>query len=236
MDCSSSEKKSLKWRIKTLLPFSFFMSVKPVKIILFEDDDQLRQLLVMLFTDGNRFTIVGDYADCRKCDHYVLRDEPDVVVMDIDMPGKSGIDGVRMIKEARPETNVVMYTMFEDDDKLFQSLCAGANGYILKKMEPDRLEDAIMEVVHGGAPMSPSIARKVLRSFQGSRKIKDYDLSKREKEILQLLIEGFPTKQIASELFIAFDTVRTHLRNIYTKLHVNCGKEAIAKALRERIV
>jgi DNA-binding NarL/FixJ family response regulator len=180
--------------------------------------------------------MVGDYADCKKCDFYVLRDEPDVVIMDIDMPGKSGIDGVRMIKEARPETYVVMYTMFEDDDKLFQSLCAGANGYILKKMAPDKLEDAIIDVIHGGAPMSPSIARKVLYSFQLSKNIRNYDLSKREKEILLLLIEGYPTKQIASELFIAFDTVRTHLKNIYTKLHVNCGKEAIAKALKERIV
>jgi DNA-binding NarL/FixJ family response regulator len=156
--------------------------------------------------------------------------------MDIDMPGKTGIDGVRMIKEARPETYVVMFTMFEDDDKLFRSLCAGANGYLLKKMSPDLLNEAIIEVMHGGAPMSPSIAKKVLHSFQQSTKIIDYALSKREIEILQLLIEGYPTKQIASELFIAFDTVRTHLKNIYTKLHVNCGKEAISKALRERII
>jgi DNA-binding NarL/FixJ family response regulator len=129
-----------------------------------------------------------------------------------------------------------MYTMFEDDDKLFKSLCAGANGYILKKTAPDKLHEAINEVICGGAPMSPSIARKVLHSFRVSGKIIDYDLSKREKEILLLLIEGYPTKQIASELFIAFDTVRTHLKNIYVKLHVNCGKEAIAKALKERIV
>jgi DNA-binding NarL/FixJ family response regulator len=98
------------------------------------------------------------------------------------------------------------------------------------------LNEAIIEVMHGGAPMSPSIAKKVLHSFQQSTKIIDYALSKREIEILQLLIEGYPTKQIASELFIAFDTVRTHLKNIYTKLHVNCGKEAISKALRERII
>ena len=190
----------------------------------------------MLLTEGSKFTILGDYADCKKCDFYVLRDQPEVVIMDIDMPGRSGIDGVRMIKEARPETYVVMYTMFEDDEKLFQSLCAGANGYILKKMAPDRLEEAIVEVIHGGAPMSPSIAKKVLQSFQGTKNIKNYDLSRREKEVLQLLIEGYLTKEIAAELFIAFDTVRTHLKNIYTKLHVNCGKEAISKALREKIV
>ena len=196
----------------------------------------MRKLLVMLLGNSREFSVIGDYPDCKNCDFYVLRDEPDVVIMDIDMPGKSGIDGVRMIKEARPQTNVVMYTMFEDDDKLFKSLCAGANGYILKKTAPDKLHEAINEVIQGGAPMSPSIARKVLHSFQGPGKIIDYDLSKREKEILLLLIEGYPTKQIASALFIAFDTVRTHLKNIYVKLHVNCGKEAISKALRERIV
>jgi DNA-binding NarL/FixJ family response regulator len=210
--------------------------LKPIRVILFEDDEQLRQLLVLLLDSNDNLTVVGDYSDCRKCDFYVLRDDPDVVIMDIDMPGKTGIDGVRMIKEARPETYVVMFTMFEDDDKLFRSLCAGANGYLLKKMSPDLLNEAIIEVMHGGAPMSPSIAKKVLHSFQQSTKIIDYALSKREIEILQLLIEGYPTKQIASELFIAFDTVRTHLKNIYTKLHVNCGKEAISKALRERII
>jgi DNA-binding NarL/FixJ family response regulator len=207
-----------------------------VKIILFEDDNQLRQLLVVLLSYSSEFQVIGNYADCKKCDFYVLRDEPEVVIMDIDMPGKSGIEGVRMIKEARPETLVVMYTMFEDDDKLFSSLCAGANGYILKKTAPDKLYDAIHEVIRGGAPMSPSIARKVLHSFHPSGKVVCYDLSKREKEILELLIEGYAIKQIASELFIAFDTVRTHLKNIYAKLHVNCGKEAIAKVLKERII
>ena len=233
---ATAEKESLKWGMRNTLTLSFFTKLKPVKIILFEDDDQLRQLLVLLLAQSDQFTVVGDYADCRKCDFYALRDEPDVVIMDIDMPGKSGIEGVRMIKEARPETYVVMYTMFEDDDKLFKSLCAGANGYLLKKTAPDKLEAAIIDVIHGGAPMSPSIARKVLFSFQANKKITNYDLSKREKEILQLLIEGYPTKQIASELFIAFDTVRTHLKNIYVKLHVNCGKEAISKTLRERII
>ena len=191
---------------------------------------------MLLLSYSQEFEVIGNYADCRKSDFFVLRDEPDVVIMDIDMPGISGIDGVRMIKEARPETLVIMYTMFEDDDKLFRSLCAGANGYILKKTAPDKLYEAIQEVIRGGAPLSPSVARKVLESFRPSGQVIDYALSKREKEILELLVEGYPTKQIASELFLAFDTVRTHLRNIYAKLHVNCGKEAIAKALSERIV
>jgi len=129
-----------------------------------------------------------------------------------------------------------MYTVFEDDDKLFECLCAGANGYLLKKTAPAKLFDAIQEVLEGGAPMSPTIARKVLNSFQTSKEANKYQLSPREIEVLQWLAKGYSIKLIAAEMFLAFDTVRSHLKNIYQKLHVNCGKEAIAKALSERIV
>jgi DNA-binding NarL/FixJ family response regulator len=155
--------------------------------------------------------------------------------MDIDMPGQSGITGVSILKEARPETSVIMYTVFEDDEKLFKCLCAGANGYILKKTPPSKLFDAIQEVLDGGAPMSPSIARKVLDSFK-SGKTNSYRLSPREMEVLQLLGKGFSSKMIATELYISFETTRSHLKNIYSKLHVNSGKEAIAKALKEYII
>ena len=162
--------------------------------------------------------------------------KPDVVLMDIDMPGESGIVGVRKIKETRPQTAVIMYTVFEDDEKLFQCLCAGANGYLLKKTPPQKLFEAIQEVMDGGAPMSPSIAKKVLGSFQ-TRKDNPIDtFVSREIEVLQWLIKGYSIKIIASEMNLAFDTVRSHLKNIYQKLHVNCGKEAIAKALSEHIV
>lgn len=207
-----------------------------IKIILFEDNDQLRSSLVMLINDSAQYTVIGDYRDCREADYYVIRDEPDVVIMDIDLPGKTGIEGVRMIKEANPGIYVIMYTMFEDEDKLFKSLCAGANGYILKKTSPEKLMDAIGEVMHGGAPMSPAIAKKVLTTFQDTGKPVNYHLSAREKELLQLLVKGYLVKHIASELNIAFNTARCHLQNIYTKLHVNCGKEAIVKALKEHIV
>jgi DNA-binding NarL/FixJ family response regulator len=129
-----------------------------------------------------------------------------------------------------------MYTMFEDDEKLFNSLCAGANGYILKKTSPYKLFEAINEVMEGGAPMSPTIAKRVLQTFQNKSAARLYHLSPRETEILQLLIKGYSVKMIASELKIAFDTARAHLRNIYQKLHVNCGKEAIAKVLSEKII
>jgi DNA-binding NarL/FixJ family response regulator len=165
--------------------------------------------------------------------------KPDVVIMDIDMPLVNGIDGTRLIKEILPEIQILIHTVFEDESKLFDCLCAGANGYILKKTSPEKFIDAIYEVLAGGSPMSPSIARKVFESFVNgnSKQIKiSYDLSKREKEILQLLVKGFSYKMIASECGISNDTVKTHLKNIYTKLHVNCGREAVAKALIDKII
>ena len=207
----------------------------PVKIILFEDNDRLRESLVALFSGMDGHKLVGAFNQCTEAGTIARVYEPDVALMDIDLPGESGIKGVQLIKEARPQTSIIMYTVFEDDEKLFQCLCAGANGYLLKKTPMARLLDAIQEVIEGGAPMSPSIARKVLNSFQHGRKNK-YQLSGREVSVLQLLIKGYSTKLIAAELNIAFYTARFHLKNIYQKLHVNCGKEAIAKALAEHIV
>ena len=208
----------------------------PISIIIFEDNDQLRESLVTLLNNSEGYVVTGDYGHVMDAANIIRRRRPDVVIMDIDLPEKSGIEGVRMIKESRPETLVIMYTMFEDDEKLFNSLCAGANGYILKKTSPYKLFEAINEVMEGGAPMSPTIARRVLQSFQNKSAARLYNLSPRETELLYLLIKGYSIKMIAAELKIAFDTVRTHLRNIYQKLHVNCGKEAIAKVLSEKII
>jgi DNA-binding NarL/FixJ family response regulator len=207
----------------------------PVNIVIFEDNDRLRESLVALFRGMDDYQVVGDYNNCNEAATIARVYKPDVVLMDIDLPGQSGIKGVFKIKESYPQSAIIMYTVFEDDEKLFQCLCAGANGYLLKKTAPAKLIDAIQEVIEGGAPMSPSIARKVLNSFQQGKSNR-YSLSSREIETLQLLIKGYSTKMIAAELKISFDTARYHLKNIYAKLHVNCGKEAIAKALGERIV
>lgn len=206
-----------------------------IKIAIFEDNDALRESLVYLLKNASGYEVVGDYNNCLEAGTIARVYEPDVVLMDIDMPEQNGIQGVRIVKEARPQTSVIMYTVFEDDEKLFQCLCAGANGYLLKKTSPSLLFEAIQQVAEGGAPMSPSIARKVLNSFQHS-KPRQYQLSSREVEVLQLLSKGYSAKMIAAELSISFDTARFHLKNIYSKLHVNCGKEAIAKALSEHIV
>ena len=207
----------------------------PVKIAIFEDNDRLRESLVALFKGMDDYEVAGDYSNCSEAGTIARVYQPDVVLMDIDLPGESGITGVKQIKEARPQTAIIMYTVFEDDEKLFQCLCAGANGYLLKKTHPAKLIDAIQEVIEGGAPLSPTIARKVLSSFQHGRSNR-YELSSREIAVLQLLIKGYSAKMIAAELKISFDTARYHLKNIYNKLHVNCGKEAIAKALGEHIV
>jgi DNA-binding NarL/FixJ family response regulator len=205
------------------------------EIIIFEDNEQLRSSLVVLLNGSDSYTVIGDYENVSDAPNIVRRSRPDVVIMDIDLPGKSGIQGVAEIKEARPATLVIMYTMFEDEEKIFKSLCAGANGYILKKTSPHKLFEAINDVMEGGAPMSPSVAKRVLQSFAVKSALQ-YHLTDREKEILGLLTKGYSIKAIAAELNIAFETARSHLKNIYQKLHVNCGKEAIAKVLRERII
>ncbi|MDB5201338.1 MAG: DNA-binding response regulator [Ferruginibacter sp.] len=205
------------------------------RIIIFEDNDKLRESLAYLLRSQPEYAMVADYNNCNEAATITRVYQPDVVLMDIDMPGESGINGVRFVKEARPQTAVIMYTVFEDDEKLFQCLCAGANGYLLKHTPPQKLFDGIQEVIEGGAPMSPVIARKVLNSFQAGKR-NEYALSAREIDVLQLLARGYSAKMIAADLHISFDTARSHLKNIYRKLHVNSGKEAIGKALGEHIV
>lgn len=209
-----------------------------IRLVIFEDNEVLRNSLETLLDGTEEYAVIGAYADVLNAAVVMRHDAPDVVILDIDMPKMDGISAIPIIKEASPEVSVVMYTQFEDDEKLFSSLCAGADGYVLKKTSPLRLFEAISEVCHGGAPMSPAIAKKVLYSFRSRQSLErqHYDLTSREREVLQLLVKGYSVKLIAAELNIAFDTSRSHLRNVYKKLHVNCGKEAIAKILAEKIV
>jgi DNA-binding NarL/FixJ family response regulator len=209
-----------------------------MRIMIFEDNHKLRSNLKLLFSNQPGWVVVGEYDHCNTAAADVSLLKPDIVIMDIEMPGVNGIGGVKIVKEIRPETQVIMFTVFEDSELLFQCLCAGASGYLLKRTSADKLIEAIYDVSRGGSAMSPEIARKVMQFFhQPNIKAKEvYDLSLREREILQWLVKGYSNKLIASECNISIDTVKTHLRNIYVKLQVSCGKEAVAKAVRNKIV
>jgi DNA-binding NarL/FixJ family response regulator len=207
------------------------------RIAIFEDNARLRQSLKVLLDGVEGYTICGDYENCALAAQVMDEQKPDLVIMDIDMPGVDGIEGLKVIKERRPETLIIMHTVLEDEDRLFRCLCGGANGYILKNTSFVHLLEAIGNVLQGGAPLSPPIAKKVLESFRSSNisQLK-YHLSDREKEVLGYLVKGFSYKMIAGHCHISLDTVRGHIRNIYSKLHVNCGREAVSKALRDKII
>ena len=206
-------------------------------IVIFEDNQRLRQSLKILLEGVEGYKVSGDYENCEQAAAIIDKHHPEVVIMDIDMPGVDGIEGLRIIKERSPQTFIIMHTVLEDEERLFKCLCSGANGYILKNTSFVNLLDAIDNVLHGGAPLSPPIAKKVLQSFQVTSAGRlQYNLSEREGEVLKYLVKGYSYKMIAATCYISLDTVRGHIRNIYTKLHVNCGREAVVKALRDKIV
>lgn len=206
-------------------------------IVIFENNEDLRNSLRLLLDGTDDLVVRGDFVNCEKVKEIIEEHKPDVVMMDIDMPVVDGISGLKIIKEHRPETRVVMLTVFDDNSKVFEALQNGADGYLLKKSTPAQIISAIKEVQTGGAPMTPAVARKVL-SFFSHNKPKDnaHDLTPKETEVLKLLVEGFSYKMIAAELAVSIDTVRSHIKNIYSKLQVHSMSEAVAKALRERIV
>ena len=207
-------------------------------LIFFEDNIELRKTLVNLLGNNEKYIVLGDYDDVSNVADIIKEKTPEIIILDINMPGMSGIEAISVIKEAKPDVSIIMYTQFEEEEKLFKCLCAGADGYILKKTSPFKLVESIDEVSDGGTPLSPSIAKKILYSFRDKQKTTNlqYNLTNKETEILQLLVKGFSVKLIAAEMNISYNTARTHLKNVYNKLHVNCGKEAIAKILAEKII
>jgi DNA-binding NarL/FixJ family response regulator len=212
--------------------------MQPVRVSIYEDNAKLRDLLELLIGHTEGFAISGSYPDCNNVKDDIKRDHPDVVIMDIDMPGRSGLEGVQLIKEVDVNVRVVMHTVFDDDDRLFTCLTNGADGYLLKKDSWAHLVNAIREVYEGGAPMSPGIANRVLKAFRLSKQSSknDYHITDREHQVLELLARGFSYRMIGIEFSISPETVKRHLKNIYQKLHVQCGPEAVAKAIRERII
>ena len=206
-----------------------------IKIGIVEDNNTLRYSLEQLFNKtegmrcvvslGNLMNIVSDLS--KSC--------PDILLMDIGLPNISGIEGVRTVKNNFDDILILMFTVFEDDEKIFAAIKAGASGYLLKKTPPEEIIESIWQLYHGGAPMSPSIARRVINVFHSnsSKTIEDYKLTAREKEILYSLVDGLSYNKIAEKYFVSLSTIRTHICNIYQMLHVNSKSQAVAKVLHK---
>ena len=211
-----------------------------IKVTVFEDNKDLREGVRAILNGSPGFACVGAYANAQNLAKRLTNDEPDVVLMDIQMPGISGIEAVAILRKDFAGLPVLMQTVFEDESKVFAAICAGANGYLLKNTPPVKFLEAIKEVAEGGSPMTPSIAAKVLRMFKDQQpKVDvshDYSLTIREKEILSLLVDGLSYKMVADKVFISYETVHSHVKKIYEKLHVNSINEAVSKALRNRLV
>ncbi len=208
------------------------------KLLIYEDNPQLREGLTMLINGTDGFEVLAAFKNCNTVVDEVNAWKPDVILMDIDMPGINGIEGLKKIRQVNSEVKILMLTVFDDNKNVFQAISSGANGYVLKKTPPTKLLEYITEAQSGGAPMTASIATQVLKMFSSmnNEKGEDYNLSDREKQVLQFLVEGYSYKMIASEMFIAIDTVRSHIKKIYEKLHVNSKSEAVAKAFKDKIV
>lgn len=208
------------------------------RISLYEDNPTLRESLVSLLSLTGEYEVVASYGDCRQVEEQVKIDKPEVILMDIDLPEVNGIEAVRKIRGFDRNVQIIMITVFDDNNHVYDALYAGANGYLLKKYISDKLIHAIQEVLQGGAPMSPAIARMIISNMQEQppAQAPDYQLTNREKEILLWLSKGNSFKLIAAELNISLDTVRTHIKRIYDKLHVRSQIEAVSKAINEKIV
>jgi len=209
-----------------------------IKVAVFDDNKPRRELLEMLLNSTEGMQCTGAFEDCRDVMKNIVQNVPDVVLMDIDMPYVNGIEGLQLIKKQFPDIKILMQTVFEDDEKIFAAICAGADGYILKKTPPAMLIDAISEAMSGGAPMTPTVARQVLQLFNTRNKktTTDFNLTERETEILSMLVQGLSYKMIAEKCNVSYSTVNSHITHIYEKLHVKSGTEAVAKAIENKIV
>ncbi len=206
----------------------------PITVSIVEDSEQVRNTLERLINRAEGFRCLSQYANAEAALEGLPQDRPEVVLMDINLPGMNGVECVRRLKQVAPDTQVVMLTAYEDTENIFNALAAGAAGYLLKRTPRAELLDAIREVHQGGSPMTTHIARKVTQSFQksGASPQPTENLSTREQEVLDCLSQGFLYKEIAEKLGISYETVHTYIRRIYEKLQVRTRTEAVAKFLR----
>ena len=209
-----------------------------VKVAIVEDQREIRECLALLVNGTDGYTCSGSYRSMEEAIEKIPRQVPDVLLSDIGLPGMSGIDGVRRLKELCPNLLVLMLTVYDDDERIFDAMCAGACGYLLKKTPPARLIASLQEVVDGGAPMSPEVARRVIALFREIRPPDraEYHLTPHETRLLKLFVEGHNYKTAAVELKVSVNTINFHVRSIYDKLQVHSRSEAVAKALLNRLV
>lgn len=208
-----------------------------ISVAMVDDDEAARSMIAALVENAEGLHFAGAYSSCDDVLENMIEVIPDVVLMDINMPGRSGIECVEALKLEIPDLKILMLTNYSDDERIFDSLRAGAVGYLLKNSSIEKLSESIKEAYRGGAPMSGEVAQKVLAFFQGQKKNAKYtaELSGRELDVLRALTEGLSNKEIAAQLFISLPTVRFHLKNIYAKLHVNSRTEAVIKAMQEKL-
>jgi DNA-binding NarL/FixJ family response regulator len=203
------------------------------RVLIVEDDAEIRNSFSLIVNSSQKFMVVNAYGNCEEAIDNISRDKPEIVLMDIELPGINGIQGTKLIKDKNPHIDIVMVTVYEDSELVFEALKAGASGYITKSANYLELLTALEEIMKGGAPMSSRIARMVIDNFHVNP---NSPLTKRETEILQLISEGKTYTQISEELFISKETAKTHIKNIYSKLQVNSKSEAIAKANLEKLI
>lgn len=211
--------------------------MQTIKVAVFDDNNPRRELLQLLLNSSEGLTCTGAYEDCRNVVSNITANIPDVVLMDIDMPVENGLQGLRSIRAAGHDVCILMLTVFDDNERVFQAVCDGASGYLLKRTPPDKIIEAIREAHSGGAPMTPSVAKQVLKLFSQpfQKSVELQTLTAREHDVLALLVRGYSYKMASNELGVSIETLRYHIKNIYTKLHVNSKSEAVAKAIHHKI-
>jgi DNA-binding NarL/FixJ family response regulator len=209
-----------------------------IKAAIVEDQRDIREGLTMLINGTAGYACAGSYRSMEEALERIKADVPDVILCDIGLPGMSGIEGIRLLKERYPQVSLLMLTVYDDDDRIFDALCAGACGYLLKRTAPTRLLESLKEAVTGGAPMSPEVASRVITLFREIRppERSDYELTPHESRLLKLLVEGHNYTTAAAALNVSYNTVKFHMRHIYEKLQVHSKSEAVAKAMRERLI
>ena len=210
----------------------------PINVAIIEDHREFRDYLTALISGTEGFECLGSFRSVEDALPKVNAHVPDVILLDIGLPGMNGIDGIRLMKERHPDVLFLTLTIHDDDERIFDALCAGASGYLLKKTQPGQLIESVKEAAQGGAPMSPEVARRVIRLFRDLRPPDraDYNLTPHEIRILKLLVEGHNYETAATKLGVKPTTINFHLQNIYQKLQVHSKTEAVAKALRNRLI